>query len=565
MPARLWFPAARLFTLPAMDDSQDLQRRLQIETRTGSASWQPPASLLVPGLTILFHPDVERIGERAPLSALLAGGEEGLSRAEPSFFQLGQPGKLRGQPLGDPFLSRRPVRLVSGPERGSVRLLCGETGTRVVVGGGGGEPAGAVHDIPAADVDRGVVLLLANRVVLLLSRLESGPGLSHLPASDLPSYGLVGESAPMMRLRQEIRRVADLDVAVLLRGETGTGKELAARALHDAGRRRHRPYLAVNMGAVPPSLAAAELFGAARGAYTGADQKRAGYFSRADSGTLFLDEIGETPAEVQVLLLRALETGEIQPVGGGEPQTVDVRLIAATDADLESAAAAGRFRAPLLHRLTGYEIFLPPLRSRREDFGRLFLHFLRQELEEVGETGRLAVSADERLWIPAGLVARLAAYDWPGNVRQLRNVVRQLVIAGRDLPEVPMGPAIERLFQDAAVPREEPRPEKVDPGPASGARPAWRRPEDVREDELLAALRANRWRLQPTAAALGISRPSLYDRIDRSPNIRKAVDLGLEEIEASFRRCAGDLDAMVEELEVSKRGLQRQMKKLGIG
>ncbi|MES1243451.1 MAG: sigma-54 dependent transcriptional regulator [Acidobacteriota bacterium] len=550
-----------------MDDSKDLQRRLQVETRTGSATWQPVESLLVPGLTVLYHPDVERIGERSPLSALLTGREEGLSRAEPAFFQPGNPGQHRGQPLGDPYLSRRPVRLVPGPQPGSVRLLCGETGTRVSVDG---EPAGAMRDIPAADVDRGVVLLLAHRVVLLLSRLESGPpGLS-----DLPAYGLVGESAPMIRLRQEIRRVTDLDVAVLLRGETGTGKALVARALHDAGRRRHRPYLAVNMGAVPPTLAAAELFGAARGAFTGADQKRAGYFSRADGGTLFLDEIGETPAEVQVLLLRALETGEIQPVGGGEPQTVDVRLIAATDADLESEAAAGRFRTPLLHRLTGYEIFLPPLRARREDFGRLFVHFLRQELEEIGETRRLAVSGDERLWIPAGLVARLAVHDWPGNVRQLRNVVRQLVIAGRDLPEVPMGPAVERLFHDSrAIPREmrereirdEAQAERVDPHPSGPARPVWRRPEDVREDELLAALRANRWRLQPTAAALGISRPSLYDRIDRSPNIRKAVDLGREEIEASFARCAGDLDAMVEELEVSKRGLQRQMKRLGIG
>jgi two-component system nitrogen regulation response regulator GlnG len=547
-----------------MDDSQDLQRRLQVETRTGSASRQPSESLLVPGLTVLFHPDEERIGERAPLSALLAGREEGFSRGEPNFFPLGQPGsagKQRGQPLGDPYLSRRPIKLVPGPERGSVRLLCGETGTRVSIEGAGGEPAGAVRDLSAADVDRGVVLLLANRVVLLLSRLPSGPDLS-----DLPSYGLVGESAPMMRLRQEIRRVADLDVAVLLRGETGTGKELVARALHGAGRRRHRPYLAVNMGAVPASLAAAELFGAARGAYTGADQKRAGYFSGADGGTLFLDEIGETPAEVQILLLRALETGEIQPVGGGEPRTVDVRLIAATDADLESAAAAGRFRAPLLHRLTGYEIFLPPLRSRREDFGRLFLHFLRQEMEEVGETRRLASPTDERLWIPAGLVARLAACDWPGNVRQLRNVVRQLVIAGRDLPEVPMGPAIERLFQDAsAVSREEPRPEPPTPSPSGHPRSVYRRPEDVKEEELLAALRAHRWRLQPAAAALGISRSSLYDRIDRSATIRKAVDVGREEIEASFRRCAGDLDAMVEELEVSKRGLQRQMGRLGIG
>jgi two-component system, NtrC family, nitrogen regulation response regulator GlnG len=238
---------------------------------------------------------------------------------------------------------------------------------------------------------------------------------------------------------------------------------------------------------------------------------------------------------------------------------VDVRLIAATDADLEAAVSAGRFRAPLLHRLSGYEIFLPPLRVRREDFGRLFLHFLGQELEGTGQTGRLATAPDARPWMPANLVARLAAYDWPGNVRQLRNVVRQLAIAGRDLPEVPVGPVIERLFQEAPSSPEVPRPA---PQPS---RPAWRRPEDVREDELLAALRANRWRLQPTAAQLGISRSSLYDRIDRSPGIRKAVDLSQEEIEAAFARCQGDLDAMVEELEVSKRGLQRRMKSLGVG
>src|SRR6185436_9700753 len=244
----------------------------------------------------------------------------------------------------------------------------------------------------------------------------------------------------------------------------------------------------------------------------------------------------------------------------------DVRLIAATDADLEAAVAAGRFRAPLLHRLSGYEILLPPLCARREDFGLLFLHFLRQELAEIGEERRLAPHPEARPWMPAGLVARLAACDWPGNVRQLRNVVRQLVIAGRDLPEVPMGPVLERLFQGTAVLREEdPRPPAASSPALERPQAAHRRPEDVREDELLAALRANRWRLQPAAAQLGISRSSLYDRIDRSPNVRKAADLGREEIEASHARCAGDLDAMTEELEVSKRGLQRQMKRLGLG
>ncbi len=564
-----------MFRLPAMEDTQDLQRRLQIETRTGSAAWQPGTSVLVPGLTVLYHPDPERIGERIALTGLVAGREELLSRSEPAFAPAGRrPGRetTERRPLADPFLSRRPIRIVPGPD-GSLRLDCRESGTRVAVDGEPVESAGSVggvgrvREVSAAEIERGSVLLLSNRVVLLLSRIDP-----LAQSTDLPDFGLVGESAGMLRLRQEIRRVAGLDVAVLLRGETGTGKELAARALHDSGSRRNRPFLAVNMGAVPPTLAAAELFGASRGAFTGADQKRAGYFSRANGGSLFLDEIGETPAEVQVLLLRALESKEIQPVGGGEPLAVDVRLIAATDSDLEAAVASGRFRAPLLHRLSGYEIFLPPLRSRRDDFGRLFLHFLREELEEIGGLYRLMARPEERPWIPAGLVARLAAYDWPGNVRQLRNVVRQLVIAGRDLPEVSMGPAVERLFQESATSLSEAlRPVEGTSSASSTASPrdssartAYRRPEDVREDELLAALRENRWRLQPTAAQLGISRSSLYDRIDRSPNIRKAADLGREEIEACSGRFGGDLDAMVEELEVSKRGLQRQMKKLGM-
>ena len=524
-----------------MDDTEDLRRRLQIETRSGSGVRQPAESPLVPGLTVLFHPDVERIGERAPHFGLLEGRPQDLSRAEPGFSN---------GPLGDPFLSRRPIRIAPGSEPGSLRslrslrLIRGESGTRLSVNG---EP---VEEEAEVSLEKGAVLLLAKRVVLLLSRIDPVAGIL-----DLPRYGLVGESPALVRLRQEIRRVADLDVPVLLRGETGTGKELVARALHEAGPRRRRPFLAVNMGAVPPALAASELFGAAKGAFTGADQKRIGYFSRADGGTLFLDEIGETPAEVQVLLLRALENREVQPVGGGDPQPVDVRLIAATDADLEAAVAAGRFRAPLLHRLSGYEIFLPPLRDRREDFGRLFLHFLRLELEETGQSGRLAAGPDDRPWMPAELVARLASYDWPGNVRQLRNVVRQLAIAGRDLPEVPVGPAIERLFQEPEAPR---------PEPARPVSSGWRKPEDIRDDELLTALRANRWRLQPTAAQLGISRTSLYDRIDRSPNLRKAADLTREELEAAAARCQGDLDAMAEHLEVSKRGLQRRMKQLGI-
>jgi two-component system nitrogen regulation response regulator GlnG len=324
------------------------------------------------------------------------------------------------------------------------------------------------------------------------------------------------------------------------------------------------------MAAVPPSLAAAELFGVAHGAYTGADRRRAGAFQRADGGTLFLDEVGETPPEVQALLLRALETGEIQPVGGDEIRRVDVRLIVATDADLETAVADGRFRSPLLHRLAGYEIRLPTLRERRDDFGRLFLHFLRGELATLGETSRLTPPPESRSWGPAALVARLAAYDWPGNVRQLCNAVRQIVIAGRDANDAGMWLQAERLFQEAARLAS---PQDSDPmavsavppsGPAKEPRKAYRSPDDITDDELIAALRTNRWRIQRAATQLGISRGSLYDRIERSSRIRKASDLSREEIEACRASHGEDLDALVEALEVSKRGLQLRMTRLGL-
>jgi two-component system nitrogen regulation response regulator GlnG len=351
---------------------------------------------------------------------------------------------------------------------------------------------------------------------------------------------------------------------VLIRGETGTGKELIAGAIHQASPRSRGPYLAVNMAAIPPSLAAAELFGAARNAFTGADRSREGYFAQAHGGTLFLDEVGETPPEVQPLLLRALETGEIQTVGGA-PRRVDVRLIAATDARLEENVAAGRFRAPLLHRLGGYQIHVPPLRQRREDLGLLFLHFLRNELEALGELKRLA--APERPWVPAPLVAWLADYDWPGNVRQLRNVVRQIAVAGCDAGAEGMWAQAESALQEAAKAPDsnvETRSSSASQTPKKAARKPYRNPEEISEEEMIAALRAHHWRLQAAADQLGLSRPSLYAKIDRSPNIRKAADLSRQEIEACYAQWGGDLDAMAEALEVSKRGLQLRMGQLGL-
>src|SRR6185436_19928802 len=221
----------------------------------------------------------------------------------------------------------------------------------------------------------------------------------------------------------------------------------------------------------------------------------------------------------------------------------------------------GGFRAPLFHRLSGYEIWMPPLRERREDIGRLLLHFLRQELARIGEGHRLDPDAPgcDPLWLPPRLVSRLARYDWPGNVRQLRNVARQLVIGSRGLSRLETGPQVERLLRDddPAASGEHP-PEDPPPFPT----PRWRRPSEVREDELLAVLRDNRWDLKATALALRISRTSLYALIDESPHIRKASDLSASEIERSFHEKGGDLDAMAEGLEVSKKALGRRLREM---
>jgi two-component system nitrogen regulation response regulator GlnG len=506
-------------------------------SRSRAISGMEPGSVLLPGLTVLYHPDLRRVGERALLSDLSAGRSERLSRLEPVFAAPGsEVTDTVAEPLAHRRLSREPI-VFEEDRRGITIRASG--GTPVFANG---EFLEGEHLFSAEEIDRGVVLLLSNRVVLLLHRLDPYPD----PA--LPRFGLVGEQPAVTAVRRGIRQAAGTTVPVLLRGESGTGKELVAQALHQAGPRRDGPFQAVNMAAVPASLAAAELFGAARGAFTGADRRREGFFSRAHGGTLFLDEIGETPVEVQTLLLRCLETGEIQPVGES-PRRMDVRLVSATDADLESAAAAGRFRAPLLYRLDGYRIRLPPLRERREDFGRLFVEFLRQELLALGGQERL--NADPP-WVPADLVARLALHSWPGNVRQLRNVVRQLVISNQDRSEARLDPALSEALSESPAP----------PSPQVPAEP--RKPADIGEDELLAALQATRFRPHAAAHLLGIPRPSIYHLIKKSPRLQAAGALGSEDLEAALRRFGGDVAAMAADLQVSEQGLRRRLRQLGL-
>ncbi len=515
---------------------------------TASELTQPAARdrpALVPTLTVLSHPDLGRIGERVFLGELVAGGEVLLSREKPRFSA---PGAAQGRPLGDRFLSRRPLRFELLPA-GDVRLHVDGSRTRIAIDG---VPVDAVATLAAGALDDGIVLELARRIVLLFHHhrpVNGGEGGER--------FGLVGASTEIEEVRTAIERGAGVGKPVLIRGDTGTGKELVARALHQISPRRQGPFVSVNLGELVPSLATAELFGARKGAYTGAAQGQAGYFGRAHGGTLFLDEIGAAPPEVQVMLLRAIETGEIVRVGSQTPQRIDVRILSATDADLDHRI--GAFSSPLLHRLAGYTLWVPPLRRRRDDIGRLLVHFLRRELAATGTSlGEYDPEVREP-WLPAALVVRLARYDWPGNVRQLHNVVRQLVIDSSGRPTLELSAQIEALL----YPRPQPGPTPA--GPAEATPSARRRkPAEVSEEELTAALRRRRFNLKETAAALGVSRTSLYGLIERSPGLRSPADVPAAEIRAAWERHGGDLEPMVEALEISERALRQRLKDLGL-
>jgi len=233
---------------------------------------------------------------------------------------------------------------------------------------------------------------------------------------------LIGASPPMQRVYDLIAKVAQTDATVLLTGETGTGKELVAETVHSLSRRLKEPFLPINCGAVSPNLIESELFGHERGSFTGADRMHRGYYERAHHGTLFLDEITEMPAELQVKLLRVLESGKVTRIGGSESLSSDVRVIAATNRKPEEAVAKGKLREDLLYRLNVFPIPLPPLRDRREDVDLLAEHFLallNKDQDTSKEFTRPALN-------------RLRSHNWPGNVRELKNLVHRAFILAED-------------------------------------------------------------------------------------------------------------------------------------
>ncbi|MCA8969968.1 MAG: sigma-54-dependent Fis family transcriptional regulator [Planctomycetes bacterium] len=228
-------------------------------------------------------------------------------------------------------------------------------------------------------------------------------------------FGIIGDSDVMHRVFERLEKMAASDYAVLVTGESGTGKELVARALHMHGPRKHKPFLSENCAAIPETLLESILFGHAKGAFTGAHKDNAGHFVRAHEGTLFLDELGDMPLSMQSKLLRVLQDGEVRPVGSEKTRHVDVRLVAATNKDLQLEVREKRFREDLLFRLNVLEITLPPLRERGRDILHIAEFFLRRARKELGRELRLGKSAEEWLMVQ----------NWPGNVRQLENEIRR--------------------------------------------------------------------------------------------------------------------------------------------
>jgi formate hydrogenlyase transcriptional activator len=299
---------------------------------------------------------------------------------------------------------------------------------------------------------------------------------------------IIGGSAALQGVLATVGQVAATDSTVLILGETGTGKELIARAVHHASRRKDRPLIKVNCSALPTGLVESELFGHERGAFTGATEKRIGRFELADGGTIFLDEVGELPLETQVKLLRVLQEREFERVGGAKTIRVDVRVIAATNRDLGQAVAEGRFRQDLYYRLNVFPVHLPPLRARTEDVPLLVHYFVDRFAAKIGR----AITR-----VPDAAMERLIAYPWPGNVRELENVIERAVILSTG-PELAVGP--ELLPVPATAPPASAA--ATDGGPTSM--------QAVSRQHILAVLQRTGWRIDGPhgAARLLNMRPS---------------------------------------------------------
>lgn len=361
--------------------------------------------------------------------------------------------------------------------------------------------AGA-YDYLTKPIDYEQLLLVVRRALERQSLIEQVELLRQKLDSKYGFESIIGRSRALLRVLEVAARAARSDSVVLIRGETGTGKELLARAIHHNSRRRDRPFVVINCGAIPRELLESELFGHVKGSFTGAVANKRGKVEAADGGTLFLDEIGELPLELQVKLLRLIQEGEIETVGAGAPRKVDVRIIAATHRNLAAMIEDGAFREDLYYRLAVIPLELPPLRDRAEDIPELAQYLFQRAKQK---------HARPELKLPPELLPYFSAYRWPGNVRQLENVIERLVVLTvgdtvtlDDLPELKTAepPTGEALHLELG-------PEGISL-------------ENIEKELILRALRKFRWNQTQAARYLDISRRTLIYRMEKHGICREA-------------------------------------------
>ena len=336
-------------------------------------------------------------------------------------------------------------------------------------------------------------LLLTVENALRLSRLETE---NRELKQRLGKHTLVGNGPAMKKLQSQIDRVAASETRVCILGETGTGKELVARAIHERSPRKDAPFITLNCAAVPAELIESELFGHEKGAFTGAASRHVGKFEQAEGGTLFLDEIGDMPVAMQAKLLRVLEEGEVERVGGDKPVKVNVRVVVATHRNLEDLVKQNAFRRDLFHRIYVFPLALPPLRERPEDFSVLVAHF----------SGQVAAqNAWKEKTFSEDAIKELKNYPWPGNIRELRNVVERLVLLAE-------GDAVEREEVQLTLPATTGNNSPAASGALTAGGTLAERTESFEKEVLLAEIRRNNFHMTNVARALGLERSHLYKK-----------------------------------------------------
>lgn len=566
--------AGRSTPTDADEDGEGLQTQPSVEVACLTAGESLEWSFVV-----VFHPDTRRIGAQALVPLDVSPLRFG--RYVPEFAGHG----AAPAPLEDPHVSRRAAALLR--EDSGWRLQRGSARSRLRVDGQEFEDS---RCFSADELRAGLSLTLGNRVVLFVRLQERQSGEEGALADAAPEdtaladeafvdealadealvdetlvdealvdeerepalRALLGISPAMRELRAALRRIARLPDDVLLIGPTGAGKELVARALHACSPLRRGPWVPVNMAAMPVELAAASLFGARRGAYTGAQTHRQGYFQQARDGVLFLDEVGDTPEALQPQLLRALQEREIQVLGGAV-ERVNLRVVAATEREPET------LRSALRHRLGTQELRLPALVERREDLGLLLRAIFAEYAARDGRRWLIkdAPGAELARWVR--LVELFLAYAWPGNVRELRAVIAQIHAASSAGLSVPAS-VLTRL-----QPEHELAPVRALAPASDGGARAVREPAPASLAHMTDAAFEAAWReahceVTRMARKLAVSRAAIYRRVKSSPSCRLANDVPLEELLATLDECRGDLASTARQLGISRRALAARLR-----